>query len=582
MLEAALLTRLGAWSGLSLAPQASALAPLGTFHDLRWLIVYHDSWTTLALEGTGLLAARGLLTALTVRAAWPANQARPGLVALTVRATGFTTAASVLLAPWTVLLFGLAVAPVSWLFFASVPAVLIVALLFHHGAVAPGWWRQSLAPRAMGWLGLSFLVLSAAAEAASALPGFLGIPVAALTGLFNAWAWYGLVHAVTGHQSARRFRPVAPAGLTSLFAVAMGGTALGFAVVASPAAATPAARPEASISVAPEASSSVASKTPSSGLLATGSATGANQVPVLIAAGYGSSWDGSTPPDLPGPYQEERFSYRGLGPGGRPLGYTGADTDRPLVQLERDMAIQVDTLHRRTGRPVSIVAESEGSLVAKAYLAADPGAPVANLVMVSPLVQPARVYYPPTGEAGWGLAGGVALQGLSDTIGDVSPIDLSPTSPFLRSVVQEAPLLRPLLSCPLPGVRQFALLPLADALADPDPRSIRIPSIVLPAFHGGMLSNPTADRAIHRLLSGHQLVPTPGWALADRVIRSAAAAWQVPELALPLNPAWSSPGGQPGPVQSPCSHIRGQLASQLGALPDAHPFVHRVTGRRSG
>ena len=44
--------------------------------------------------------------------------------------------------------------------------------------------------------------------------------------------------------------------------------------------------------------------------------------------------------------------------------------------------------HRATGRRLTLVAESEGALLAKAYLAATPGAPVANLVILSPLLEP--------------------------------------------------------------------------------------------------------------------------------------------------------------------------------------------------
>ncbi|MGH9064402.1 MAG: hypothetical protein ACRD0L_10620, partial [Acidimicrobiales bacterium] len=303
-----------------------------------------------------------------------------------------------------------------------------------------------------------------------------------------------------------------------------------------------------------------------------GSRAGADAggAPVLVAAGYGTHWNGMSSPGLPGPYLERRFSYRGLGPGDRPLPYTSADTTKPLVQLERLMATQVAALHRLSGQPVSIVADSEGSLVAKAYLAASPNAPVGTLVMVSPLVRPARVYYPPVGSKGWGLAGGAGLLGISDTVGSVSPIPLSPTSPFLRSVVQEAPVLRPLLSCPLPGVRQFALLPLADAVASPDPYPLGIPSVVLPAFHGGMLTNRAADRVIRAVLSGGELPETPGWSLADRVIRSAASAWQVPGLALPLDGSWPAsppPTARMGGPDRSCPGIRTQLAAQLTAHP---------------
>ncbi|MGH9066911.1 MAG: hypothetical protein ACRD0J_05410, partial [Acidimicrobiales bacterium] len=217
LLESSVLAWLGARAGLSLAPQADALVPFGVFHDLRWLIVYSNSWVAVIAEGLVLLVGRSLVTALTVREAWPTGADRPPMTALAARAGLFTLAAAVLLAPCTVLLFGLAVAPVSWFFLAAVPAALIVALLFHHGAIAPGWWRQGLRPAAVGWVVLTFIVLSASAEVIAAVPVPAAVAVAGTVGLFDAWAWRGLVRAVVGPaRTVARFRPVAPAGLVGL------------------------------------------------------------------------------------------------------------------------------------------------------------------------------------------------------------------------------------------------------------------------------------------------------------------------------------------------------------------------------
>jgi hypothetical protein len=49
VVEAALLWVFGVTSALALAPQASAPAPFATFHDLRFLFVYHDSWVSFGL-----------------------------------------------------------------------------------------------------------------------------------------------------------------------------------------------------------------------------------------------------------------------------------------------------------------------------------------------------------------------------------------------------------------------------------------------------------------------------------------------------------------------------------------------------
>jgi hypothetical protein len=286
---------------------------------------------------------------------------------------------------------------------------------------------------------------------------------------------------------------------------------------------------------------------------------------VLVASGFWSSWNGRTAPPFSGNYDEQRFSYRGVDPTGRPLPYRSADTQQPLSQLERLMSDQVEALYRQTGKPVSIVAESEGSLVAKTYLTASPHAPVSTLIMVSPLVQPARVYYPPAGVAGWGVVGGLGLQGLSDTVGAETTVDLTPSQPFLRSIVQDAPALRSVLSCPVAGVRQYAVLPLADAVASGNSKPFGIPTAVVPAFHGGLLGDPTADRVIQDVLGGGTPADSSLWSVAEHVIGPASSAWQVPDLPLSINNAWSAGGGSVTGGSVSCAAISTQLASQLAA-----------------
>jgi hypothetical protein len=532
---------------MGLAPQVNAPAPFGVFHDLRWLIVFHNSWPGFLAEAAAVLFARGLLTALTVREAWPDDLPRPSPRVLLTRSLGFTFLAALLLMPWTILLFGLAVVSVSWLFFAAVPTVLLLALLVHHGAITSGWWRRAPTPRALGWIALTFVVLTVAAGITAVSPRELWVPIAALTGVFNAWAWFGMVHAVTGTARSHRFLPLAPAGLAVLLGVVVGGSAIGFATVSHPAD-----------------SSRADPSTGDSGSPGTGGKAQPNGKAVLVATGFWSNWNGRTAPPLSGHHDEQRFSYRGLDPGGRPLAYRSADTQQPLSQLDRLMSDQVQALYQQTGKPVSIVAESEGSLVAKTYLTATPNAPVNALIMVSPLVQPARVYYPPAGVAGWGVVGGLGLEGLSDTVSAVTTVDLAPSQPFLRSIVEDAPALRSVLSCPVAGVRQYAVLPLADAVASGSARPLGIPTAVVPAFHGGLLGDPSADRMIEDVLGGGTPSDSSLWTLAEQVIGPASSAWQVPELPLSFNNAWSGGGSVPGGDVS-CSTISTQLASQLAA-----------------
>ncbi|MFD6610154.1 hypothetical protein ACGF5H_25170 [Micromonospora chalcea] len=48
--EAVVLVSLGFVATQGLAPQAAAVWPYDTYHDLRWLYVYHDSWSSFRLS----------------------------------------------------------------------------------------------------------------------------------------------------------------------------------------------------------------------------------------------------------------------------------------------------------------------------------------------------------------------------------------------------------------------------------------------------------------------------------------------------------------------------------------------------
>src|SRR6266516_602729 len=335
MIEVGLLWGVGLTSALGIAPSVTAPVPFAIFHDLRWLMVYHNSWAGFAVEAVAMLAFRGALTALLVRLAWPRGVARPSPAVLLRNATVFTLVSAVLLVPWVGLLFGLAVMPVSWLFFAAVPPVLAVGLLIHHGVVRSGW--QAPAARTTGWVALTFVVLTLSGAALSASPAGLRLPVAAAAGLFNAWAWNGIVNVLSlAPRVPRRTVPLVPIALVLLLAGVAAGAGLGF---------------RASVS---KGGSSLARAT---------YAVGGR--PVLLVSGLGTHWDGVQRNWLPGRLDERRFSYRGQDRTGRPLPYSDTDTHHPLPELVRVMRAQVETFHRQSGHEVAIVAESEGALVAK-------------------------------------------------------------------------------------------------------------------------------------------------------------------------------------------------------------------------
>jgi hypothetical protein len=513
VLEVVLLWWFGLSSALGIAPGATAPVPFATFHDLRWLMVYHRSWASFAVEATALLVFRSGLTALLVWLAWPGGVARPSVAVLVRNATVFTVVSAVLLMPWVALLFGLAVMPVSWLFFAAVPPVLAVGLLIHHGAVRSGWHVP--AARTTGWVALTIAVLTMSGAALTASPAGLRLPVAAAAGLFNAWAWCGIVNVLALRRVPRRAVPLVPIALVLLLAVVATGAGLGFRASVSHHGTTVAPAPDA-----------------------------AGGRPVLLVSGFGGHWDGVQRRWLPGDLDERRFSYRGQGPDGRALPYSAADTQLPLPRLVDAMRAQVDTLSRSSGQRVAIVAESEGALVAKTYLAANPNAPVDELVMLSPLVRPARVFYPSGGEQGWGLATGWELRELGGLFRDLSGADMSADMPLVRTMMDHGPAVRGLLACPLPRTRQLALFPLADAVATPHPSQIGIPSEVVPAFHGGLLANDRIREAVSGYLEHGKVEPATVWPVAQEILRASAAAWQVPELPLTVNPAWSGPSGR--------------------------------------
>jgi hypothetical protein len=276
---------------------------------------------------------------------------------------------------------------------------------------------------------------------------------------------------------------------------------------------------------------------------------------VLLVAGFASQWDGAASDHLPGAFSEWRYSYRGTTASGLPEPYHASDTDRPLAALVASMDRQVQAIARRSGHQVAIVAESEGALVAKVFVLTHPRAPVSDLVLLSPLVEPTRVYYPPAGHEGWGVAGGEALAAVAAGIRWLSPLELSVDGPLLRSIVERSTL-REAIACPAPHVHEQALFPLADAVATPWVGDFDMPSEVLPSFHGGMLGDVDAERAIVLALQHRPLPQRAALHEAERVIRYAASAWQVPELPTALNRAWHAP-------PDGCAHVRATLTASL-------------------
>jgi hypothetical protein len=344
---------------------------------------------------------------------------------------------------------------------------------------------------------------------------------------------------------------VAPVGVALVVAIVAAGVTVSFSMIGAQAATGPAG------GSAELATGGPAPDAPPARAAVPSRPTGGH--PVLIVAGFGTRWDGLSRQRLGPGFVEERFSYRGEDGAGRPLPYEPTDTLRPVDESVHLLARQVDQLHRASGRPVAIVAESEGALVATAYVLAFRPSSVDDLVLLSPLVEPGRVYYPPRGRPGWGVAGGWLLRLLARSVKVLAGVDLSPDSPLLRSLADHAPALRAAIGCTPALVTQVVVFPLADAVAAP-PGRLGDDVVVVPAFHGGLLEDGSVGEALRQLVAGGRPPTPPGWSLVERVTRAASAAWQVPGLPAALNGAWTA-AARPG---DGCRAAARTLARWLG------------------
>ena len=195
VLESVVVAAAGAPAGAALAPQTAAPTPYDVFHDLRWLLVYHSSWPAFVVEALALLALRSLFITALVQAAWPSSVDRPGFLAEWRRVARFVAIVALALLPFAVLAFATAVTALSWLFFVSVPVLVMTAVLVHPGVVSPSWWRDRPRWETVRVILLAFVLLTAAGAVLSAAPTWAQPPLAGLAGLGDAWCWLRIVHA---------------------------------------------------------------------------------------------------------------------------------------------------------------------------------------------------------------------------------------------------------------------------------------------------------------------------------------------------------------------------------------------------
>ena len=223
----------------------------------------------------------------------------------------------------------------------------------------------------------------------------------------------------------------------------------------------------------------------------------------------------------------------GLGPNGRPLASGPDADDLPLPELGDRLASQVEALHAATGKPVDVVAESEGSLGVYAMLDRHPGLPVGAVVLLSPIVEPGQLSYPP-GPDGSSVSE-EALDELNYLIGSMSPFGPDGAAELLNSVSEFGARYfasaAAVLGAGGKAIHWLAVVPLADAVTLP---VCGLPSdvLVVPALHGGLLGDPSVLPVVAQFVSGHDVTDASDSQLrADaELITGAATAWRMPDV----------------------------------------------------
>lgn len=516
LVAAVILVRIPFRNAQGLIPQSSAVWPYDSYHDMRWLLVYHNSWLMFGLLLLGAIVLRGLYSAALVGLAWPAGVRRPPYRALARRNLEVAAFTAVLVLPFAAYAVAASVVSLSWFLFASLTPMILLAPFLQRMAVGRGLWRGLPSAELVGWSLLDFVLISVAGGLVWQVPALVTPLVAAVAGAANGLLWNRTVRAAVLQPRVRWRRvPVVPIAVVLALA-----TPLVSQVITSP-------RHERNTAVPSVFDRPLPARV---------------RYAVILLAGHESAYDGRPLGDP----AVEWFSYAGLDASGRPLPYRRYDTHRSLNSSAELLAAQVDALHRRTGRPIALVGRSEGAMVARRYLGDRPDPRVQALAMFSPLVRAGRAYYPPPdASTGWGLVAGWLLRGMFAVTQVGRTAAATPDEPFIRSLMDEdGPFYRLHMLCPVPGVRAIAFLPTVTASEAPPDPYIRIPSVEAPSFHGGLIGRPVIGDQLIDFLAGEDVnVRRREYGLLERL----GSAWHAPNLALRINPVWEPtvPSGTP-------------------------------------
>jgi hypothetical protein len=551
-------------SARPLAPQVTALPPLAAYHDLRWLFAFNQSWLGFTAVCLLLMLARATVDAVLIQLAWPRSSPgapgvpRPSFRSSVVSCAVLTVLVGLVMSPVVTLMFGVALLPFSWPYLAAVPILLGTAVALSQGGVGQAWWRRLPPARTAAWLVATFLILSLAAALMAHLDTLGIVAVAGLAGVVDARAWYGLTAAAVRRSAEKPLHPwhwratlqriqralldrtswvpVAPLAAVMVLALVVGLTRLAFTGTVRFA-------PSPVDVAASAAAGGLAPVTDIEGTGASGAPVGKGGAAtvatkprgaVLVVEGFGSSCCHAADalqaaePDM----IVRQFSYVGLNAAGQPIPQGPAAGDLPIQVLGDRMAIQVDRLYDQARVPVTVVAESEGTLGLYAMLARHPHVPVKSVVLLSPIIEPGQL-----GQAA-GTVPGDALTTLNTLIGGMSPYGSSGAGELIDSVSQVGARYFDQVTR-LQSLPYLAVIPLADALTLPSctwPRNVTF----VAAFHGGLLGHASVRRQIVAFLSGGAM-PAPSASQLQlrrtaQLISAAATAWRMPELS-PACPA---------------------------------------------
>ncbi len=503
-------------STISLAPHITAVWPYGTFHDLLWVMVYHRSWGGFVGESMVAIGVRALLSTGLIALAWPSGRERPPLGRLAWRNLFYSALLGAILAPWAALGVVASEVSVSWYLAGELVPLLILAPFLQRGGIVPGWWR-GLPP--LGTVVLS-LVNIVTLTAGSALVWWASprwtVPIAILVGGVNGILWRYAVRTALLRPGVRWPRVPGTPIVIVVVAVAV------FVV--------------ADLTLLGGHSREQREPEPIAELEAV-----SDGHPVIFLAGYNSDYrggaGGSVPPVV-------RFSYRGLDRDGHPRPYTPVDTHQSLSTSAARLARQIDQVHRSTGMPVALLAESEGVFVVHFYLQTMPHPGVDRVAYLSPPIRAGRIYYPPRDRSsGWGVVTGWELRAIFAVVSAANGLPNSADEPFVRSLMDNAPLFRGnRLLCPHRGVRTLAFLPSGDAISVSPWIHPRVPVVEVSSVHGILIDDPDVRQRLADFIRTGRQEQHRLWGYA--ALQWAGAAWQAPSLRGQWNPAWREVAGR--------------------------------------